>query len=206
MQYKLIEEYFKEESFIGGWYLPEKFCDEIIEYYKFNEKYSCPSYQNDPKVGLTEDEKESFDLIVGRGNKDNIWRTYRDFLEVCLKKYKIKFDSSNKVNYYDIVEDYNIQRYPVGGGFKKWHCENQGDDYNIRRHLVFMTYLNNVEDGGTEFKYQKIITQAKKGLTLIWPAPWTHTHRGQISNTKEKYIVTGWYSFLNNENQGEKND
>ena len=58
-----------------------------------------------------------------------------------------------------------------------------------------MTYLNSVEDGGTEFKYQNLITPAKKGLTLIWPAQWTHTHRGQISGTKEKYIVTGWFNF-----------
>ena len=206
MPHVLIEEPFQENTFIGGWYFPINYCDEIIDYYNFNEKYACSSDKNDPKSGLTKHEKDSFDLIVGRGNKDNIWRTYRNFLQAWLIKYRNKYTSSNKVNYYDIVEDYNIQKYPVGGGFKKWHCENQGDDYNIRRHLVFMTYLNNVEDGGTEFKYQKITTQAKKGLTLIWPAPWTHTHRGQISNTKEKYIVTGWYSFLNEIKQGEKND
>ena len=58
-----------------------------------------------------------------------------------------------------------------------------------------MTYLNDVEDGGTEFKYQNLTTPAKKGLTLIWPVYWTHTHRGQISNTKTKYITTGWFDF-----------
>jgi hypothetical protein len=60
-----------------------------------------------------------------------------------------------------------------------------------------MTYLNDVEDGGTEFKYQNIISPAKKGLTLLWPVDWTHTHKGQISKTKEKYIITGWLSFEN---------
>ena len=58
-----------------------------------------------------------------------------------------------------------------------------------------MTYLNDVDDGGTEFKYQNITTPAKKGLTLIWPTHWTHTHRGQVSNTKIKYITTGWFDF-----------
>ena len=58
-----------------------------------------------------------------------------------------------------------------------------------------MTYLNNVDEGGTEFYYQKMITPAKKGLTLIWPTDWTHTHKGQISKTQEKFIITGWYSF-----------
>ena len=59
-----------------------------------------------------------------------------------------------------------------------------------------MTYLNDVDDGGTEFMHQNIITPAVKGLTLIWPADWTHAHRGVISKTKEKYIITGWFSYL----------
>ena len=56
-----------------------------------------------------------------------------------------------------------------------------------------MTYLNDVEDGGgKEFKYQKLRFNAKKGTTLIWPPDFTHTHRGVISPTQEKYISTGW--------------
>ena len=64
------------------------------------------------------------------------------------------------------------------------------------RLLVFMTYLNDVDDGGTDFLYQNLTTQAKKGKTIIWPAEWTHTHKGQISEKKEKYIETGWYNFI----------
>ena len=45
-----------------------------------------------------------------------------------------------------------------------------------------------------KFLYQNKLINAKKGLTLIWPAYWTHTHKGQISNKNEKYIATGWYS------------
>ena len=60
-----------------------------------------------------------------------------------------------------------------------------------------MTYLNDVENGGTDFLYQKITTPAKKGLTIIWPATWTHTHKCHISNTQEKYIITGWFSYVN---------
>jgi hypothetical protein len=37
---------------------------------------------------------------------------------------------------------------------------------------------------------------AKKGLTLFWPSDWTHTHRGIVSNIKEKYIVTGMVQFI----------
>jgi hypothetical protein len=60
-----------------------------------------------------------------------------------------------------------------------------------------MTYLNDVTDGGgTEFFHQNITTTAVKGKTLIWPSDWTFTHRGQVSPTQDKYIITGWFSFM----------
>lgn len=60
-----------------------------------------------------------------------------------------------------------------------------------------MTYLNTVTDeGGTEFLNQELKISAEKGKTVIWPADWTHTHRGVASPTQEKYIITGWLSFI----------
>ena len=65
-----------------------------------------------------------------------------------------------------------------------------------RRLLVFMTYLNDVEDGGeTEFLYQNLKVKPEKGKTLIWPSEWTHTHRGLTSKSESKFIVTGWFEF-----------
>ena len=59
--------------------------------------------------------------------------------------------------------------------------------------LVYMLYLNTVTDGGgTEFIHQKIITNAEKGKLVIWPADFTHLHRGIVSPTEIKYIATGW--------------
>jgi hypothetical protein len=110
-----------------------------------------------------------------------------------VKNLESKYEDIKKQEYYGLVESYNIQYYPPKGGYKIWHCERES---NINRNFVFMTYLNDVPVGGTEFKYQKIITPAKKGLTLIWPSDWTHIHRGQISNVNEKYIVTGWLGYL----------
>ena len=90
----------------------------------------------------------------------------------------------------------SIQHYKSGEGFYKWHMEYTGYSHTVNRHLVFMTYLNNIENAGTEFYYfPDLNIQAEKGLTLIWPAGWTHTHRGVVSNVDEKYIVTGWFSF-----------
>ena len=58
-----------------------------------------------------------------------------------------------------------------------------------------MTYLNTISNAGTHFKYQNLTTPAEKGLTLIWPTDFSHTHKGQISKRYEKYIITGWLGF-----------
>ena len=60
-----------------------------------------------------------------------------------------------------------------------------------------MLYLNTVNDkGGTEFPFQNKIFFAKKGRLIIWPAEFTHPHKGIISPTEEKYIVTGWFEII----------
>ena len=91
----------------------------------------------------------------------------------------------------------NVQLYPPGGGYKTFHTERTGKgEPEGSRHLVFMTYLNDVADaGGTEFHHQDVIVQPRKGLTLIWPADWTFTHRGVPSPSQEKIITTGWFNF-----------
>ena len=59
-----------------------------------------------------------------------------------------------------------------------------------------MIYLNTVTDnGGTRFEVYDKELDAVEGRLVIWPAYWTHTHHGIVSETQEKYIATGWYSF-----------
>lgn len=112
-------------------------------------------------------------------------------------------DLYNKIYSYSnirwgITETFTIQKYQPGGAYFDWHFERVGPKYpNVARYLVFMTYLNDVTDHGeTEFYYQKIKVSPKKGLTLIWPAEWTHTHRGIPSPTQEKIIISGWLNLI----------
>ena len=68
--------------------------------------------------------------------------------------------------------------------------------YN-NRHLVWMTYLNDIEEGGgTDFLHQDYTVKPKKGKTVIWPSDWTYTHKGQVAPNEDKYIITGWFDYL----------
>lgn len=92
---------------------------------------------------------------------------------------------------------YNFQRYLPGEGFYAWHCESSDPrPVFLSRMLAWMIYLNDVPNAGTEFKFQNFATNAEAGTVVIWPAYWTHMHRGIISNTHNKYILTGWFNFL----------
>jgi len=56
-----------------------------------------------------------------------------------------------------------------------------------------MTYLNDDFVGGTtSFTHHNIDVQPITGKTLIWPAEWTHAHKGNIVESGTKYIATGW--------------
>jgi len=188
---------FDESSFIKGYYTSPSVCNKLINYFKKNPDQHCKGlmgYSHENKED--KDKKESTELVNSPNDFFNLFEDYGSHLDNSLKDYLESYSHANRSFRFEIIENIKIQYYKPKQGFKSWHFENNGCSKSRRRHLVFMTYLNDVDNGGTEFYYQGITSPAKKGLTLIWPSAWTHTHRGQISPDKEKYIATGWYSFV----------
>lgn len=89
------------------------------------------------------------------------------------------------------------QKYPQGSGnYNYWHCEvfpMAPHNEQLHRTLLFMFYLNDVEEGGeTEFFYQNRAIKPKAGRMVIAPAYFTHTHRGCVPRSGDKYILTSW--------------
>lgn len=194
----MTEYLFDESTFIGGWYIPESICDNLIDLYYSNQTNAqagtVGNERLDPEV------KRSTELLISFSQSYLIGE-YLDQLDNVLGKYKIKYPYSNSVWKYSILENTKIQHYKPTEGYYGWHAENDGrSEFNKSRHLVFMTYLNTVENAGTQFYHQKLTTPCRKGLTLIWPSAWTHTHRGVTNNEKDKFIITGWYNFEQLEN------
>jgi hypothetical protein len=89
-----------------------------------------------------------------------------------------------------------VQRTPVRGGYHAWHCEHGKKDAD--RILAWTIYLNDIpyNEGETEFLWQGIRINPKAGRCAIWPAAFTHTHRGNPVYTHDKYIATGWYTLI----------
>ena len=89
-----------------------------------------------------------------------------------------------------------LQKTPPRGGYHVWHCE-QGSKEAESRVLVWTIYLNDIPsgEGETEFLWQGLRVQPKAGTVCIFPASFTHTHRGNPVYSCDKYIATGWYTF-----------
>ena len=166
-------------------------CDKLLNYYN-NAKDKGPGKIG---IGVDKNKKDSTDTYLEGSLKEE----YLENLQQVCDLYINKFSFCNYYSPWKILEPINIQHYSPNGGYKVWHCERSLPHAPFsQRHLVFMTYLNDVTDGGeTEWFYQNLKLAPKKGLTVLWPADWTHTHKGVVSPTQDKYIVTGWYSFYN---------
>jgi hypothetical protein len=104
------------------------------------------------------------------------------------------------VNYLFRIGEINAQKYTAGkGGYPYWHSEiypQQASTEALHRNLLFMFYLNDVDEGGeTEFYYQQQKVKPVKGRMVIAPAGFTHTHRGNKPESNDKYILTSWVLF-----------
>lgn len=189
-----------EKNFIGGWYLDDSgICDDLVAFFNQTPRKQPGLMTGDQGKGnMDPAAKDSIDANLPPGE---LATRYIKKLNEAAQAYTGEYEYSSKLVPWGVIEPMAIQYYKPGGGFKIWHFErNNSDEIVARRHLAFMTYLNTVvEGGGTSFYYQNLTIKAEKGLTLIWPSEWTHTHKGEVSRTEEKYIITGWLSTYTKE-------
>ena len=188
-------------NFIGSWIMePVSICDELIDYFESN--------QNKQKKGVTAggknlDVKNSVDINISpkeiklTGNEifekylNNLFLLYQDYVNEW--PFLKTFAESMQVG------TFNLQRYQSGQHFQRLHTERTSMA-SLHRVFAWMTYLNDVDvkaGGSTFFSHYDLEVQPRKGLTLIWPAEWTHAHKGNVLNSDSKYIITGWMHFPN---------
>tara|TARA_Y100001968_G_scaffold322170_1_gene357784 strand:+ start:594 stop:1199 length:606 start_codon:yes stop_codon:yes gene_type:complete len=186
-------------NFIGSWIIkPLSLCDDLIDYFELNKTRQKKGVS---AKGLNTETKDTVDIVI-RPNEiklpgNEIFQTYFEKLFECQRDYISQWPFIKTISQKYEIGSFNLQRYKPGQHFKKIHTERSGIG-NLQRVFVFMTYLNDVQSGGsTYFSHYDLEIQPQKGLTLIWPAEWTHAHRGNILNVGKKYIITGWIDFSN---------
>ncbi len=194
-----------------------EFCDSLIDLFEFwyTKKYFKNERSDENKVTSIDGHDFTLDHFNdgqsqfpqgGMGRKD-----HQLYLEICdctmtaevnkviglafeeyVKEYKGLVSDADPVSSWTV----KLQRTDPGGGYHVWHCENGNFLYRDRV-LTWMIYLNDIpaeSGGGTDFYYQKRTFHPKKGTVVLWPAAYTHMHRGAfLTGEQSKYIATGWF-------------
>ena len=193
----------EDPHFIGAWNIENNdLCTEIINFFEENRDLQRDGVTGSGK-NLTI--KKTTDIVVNANDLKNIkFKCLNKYINELYKNFR---DYQNQWPFLkSLIKEvhigkFNIQKYSPGGHFAKIHTE-RSSIVSSHRLFAWMTYLNNVEDGGaTNFSHYDIKIKPETGKTLIWPAEWTHAHNGEILNSGVKYIVTGWMHFPHDVNK-----
>lgn len=174
------------ETFIKIYKLDKLICKNLIKYYNKNKEYKAQG-RCYSETGIDKNVKDSTDVAFFNPSNDVAITSFFKELSKCAQNYIDTYFLSGrfKTSMLNLIQHYKPRQ-----GFKVWHYENNGEAVN--RVLVYMLYLNTLKNGGTEWDFQKVKLNAIEGDLVIWPASFTHRHKGVISNDQEKYIATGW--------------
>jgi prolyl 4-hydroxylase len=184
--------------FIGCWALEDDgLCDGLVAHFEANAAAQKPGFVGGGVVDPSF--KQSIDLTLApealAKGESPVLGAYFERLNHCFWDYLEEWSFLKSFLDEVHIGSFNIQKYADGDHFGGLHSERTALA-NAHRVLVWMTYLNDVAAGGeTEFPHFALKVRPAKGKTLIWPAEWTHAHRGCVVERGPKYIVTGWMHF-----------
>jgi len=117
-----------------------------------------------------------------------------NFWEKCYSNYAYKYSILHDIAEH-CIRSLKIQKIRPGQGYHAWHCEAGARDV-AHRISAWTVYLNdNFEAGETEFLYQQYRYKPKQGDVIIFPASYTHAHRGNPPIGGDKYIISGWVEY-----------
>ena len=192
------------KDFIGiyrGVY-PEGYCQHLInEFERLVESGAGNNRQR--SEGANRHRKDDMQLVLNTNgqavapfNGKLATSIFFEGLQRCYTDYSEQFSILREGNI--VGTTMKLQRTSPGGGYHVWHAEQNGGEQSSRV-LVYMLYLNTLaadEAGETEFLYQQRRLRPEENTMILWPAAFTHAHRGNtVFGQHSKYIVTGWFHY-----------
>ena len=190
--------------------IPKDVCDSIIDLFETSKN----QMEGMSGAGVNKSIKSSTDLMIHLNLDNPTWQYVYDYLRENLLGNLVNYIEQN--SFMTITSEFSskasavrtaqscyiagnnglphmqMQRYIDDQGYYAWHHENEGGTTS-KRELFFIYYLNDVDGGETEFKFNPLKVRPEAGKLVIAPALWTHKHRGNPpQNGQYKYIITGW--------------
>ena len=179
--------------------LHPELCDAYVKYFDSASQLGLVYSRKDlggTKPHMKHDDTTfPLDNLIGMPSESQFAQPVVQTIWNCYHQYAERYSLLNDAAPHGIV-GMRLQRTKVGGGYHVWHYENATSN-TVRRIVAFSVYLNDVDVGGeTEFLLQGHRATPRKGDVLLWPAGYTHPHRGNPPLSNDKYILTGWFEFI----------
>ena len=198
-----MAEFEKRSDHIGVFHdaIDEEMMQSITDTFDYYSSLGHTSRREDYDLShdVLEKSDESVSLArISHGQKDIVRAdTQNEFFNILndaiIPMYKKAYGMRDDIDL--LTVDGKIQKTLQGEGYHIWHYE-QDSHVNKHRVLAWMLYMNDVEEGGeTEFLHQRCRFKPTKGTLLVWPAHFTHVHRGNPPLSGEKIILTGWSDY-----------
>jgi hypothetical protein len=187
----------KLEQFVGNFTnaISNELCSEFIDYFNGISKAGLTmSSMQENNVPLHKRKDEVIGIPLGLPRKcfptaicQPLWNNVSE----CLALYSAEYD----VGHYITSHDFKIHRVQPTGGYHVWHHEHCfNEPYRV---LAWHITLEAPKRGGeTEFLYQSMRIKPEVGKLTIWPAGFTHMHRGNPPLEGQKTYITGWFELL----------
>ena len=187
------------ESFIGSFsnYLNEDECKtfiELFEFYRSTGYVSKAGFRREENISKARSETDyvfvsSYDMMAVNHPPGHIVTGFFERFGDIINQYCELFGMGIPPADFQ-AHDLKVQEIKPTGGYHVWHTEWAPKKYlPADRIFVYQVYLTDHEDEGeTEFLYQGIKIKPEIGKLLMWPAHFTHPHRGNPVYKKTKYI------------------
>jgi len=170
--------------------LSDVVCDDIVDCFGI---HSQSHIQNGKTVRQGLSRSSWRELNIGPLLNKPSLQAILDSITKNKTNYENTIKLEKKIEVPRTYEDLIVKRYdPNGEDRFQAHFDSLGPV--SKRYLVFLWYLNDVDEGGeTEFIDLGLKVEAKKGRLLIFPPYWMYVHRGLAPISNSKYILSTYF-------------
>lgn len=92
-------------------------------------------------------------------------------------------------------EEVRVKKYEPDGSHFDLHVDVM-NHASAKRFLIFILYLNDLDDGYTDFPTLGVKVQPKAGRVVAFPPTWQYPHRGLPVKDQPKYIMMTSMNYI----------
>jgi len=199
-----MDEFARNNMMVYNWAMPVEECNLFIK------QFEQISHKDKSQVeAFKTGNKEFTEIDLDTSSNPNFWietkTKFMEMMEIYTDRFKKNLNIRDKGDFPPVIDRENIR-------IKKY-LPNDKDEFKIhvdvlrskgpssKRFLVFILYLNDVEEGGeTHLIKQEIKIAPRAGRLLMFPPFWTHPHAGLKPISGPKYVMMSYLHY------GDKDD